>query len=141
MALIKCPECGKDISDQSENCIHCGYPLNKKEWLPKTIDKQHLNTLINNNKEIDCYHYIQKATGCGVDESTTILKKYMLENGLKFVYKSQPPRTSLGVSCPRCGSSAISTTARGANGFWGFIGASKTVNRCSKCGHTWAPRG
>lgn len=27
MALIKCPECGKEISDQAKACIHCGYPL------------------------------------------------------------------------------------------------------------------
>ncbi len=27
MALIKCPECGKEISDKSEICVHCGYPL------------------------------------------------------------------------------------------------------------------
>ncbi len=27
MALIKCPECGKEISDKSTACIHCGYPL------------------------------------------------------------------------------------------------------------------
>lgn len=28
MALIKCPECSKNISDKSITCIHCGYPLN-----------------------------------------------------------------------------------------------------------------
>lgn len=27
MALIKCPECGKEISDKALACIHCGYPL------------------------------------------------------------------------------------------------------------------
>lgn len=27
MALINCPECGKQISDKAKNCIHCGYPL------------------------------------------------------------------------------------------------------------------
>ena len=27
MALIKCPECGREISDKSKACIHCGYPL------------------------------------------------------------------------------------------------------------------
>lgn len=27
MALIKCPECGKEISDKAHACIHCGYPL------------------------------------------------------------------------------------------------------------------
>ena len=27
MALIKCPECGKEISDKAPSCIHCGFPL------------------------------------------------------------------------------------------------------------------
>lgn len=27
MALIHCPGCGKDVSDQASACIHCGYPL------------------------------------------------------------------------------------------------------------------
>ena len=27
MALIKCPECGKEVSDKANACIHCGYPL------------------------------------------------------------------------------------------------------------------
>ena len=27
MALIKCPECGKDVSDKASVCIHCGYPI------------------------------------------------------------------------------------------------------------------
>ena len=30
MALIKCPECGKEVSDQAKTCIHCGAPLNVK---------------------------------------------------------------------------------------------------------------
>ena len=30
MALIPCPECGKEISDQAPACIHCGYPLPPK---------------------------------------------------------------------------------------------------------------
>lgn len=31
MALIKCPECGKEISDKANACIHCGYPLNEQK--------------------------------------------------------------------------------------------------------------
>lgn len=27
MALIKCPECGKDVSDRANSCPHCGYPF------------------------------------------------------------------------------------------------------------------
>ena len=30
MALIKCPECGKYISDKAPNCINCGYPIQKE---------------------------------------------------------------------------------------------------------------
>lgn len=30
MALIPCPECGKEVSDRSPRCIHCGYPLGKR---------------------------------------------------------------------------------------------------------------
>ena len=29
MALITCPECGKEISDKSTVCVHCGF-YNKK---------------------------------------------------------------------------------------------------------------
>ena len=39
MALINCPECGKEISDSAAQCIHCGYVLKptvetKKEKKP-----------------------------------------------------------------------------------------------------------
>ena len=27
MALIKCPECKKEVSEQAEKCIYCGYPI------------------------------------------------------------------------------------------------------------------
>ena len=30
MALIKCPECGQEVSNQAPACIHCGYPLNEE---------------------------------------------------------------------------------------------------------------
>lgn len=29
MALIKCPECGKEISDKASSCINCGFPLSQ----------------------------------------------------------------------------------------------------------------
>lgn len=30
MAIIKCSECGKEISDKSTSCIHCGNPIERK---------------------------------------------------------------------------------------------------------------
>jgi hypothetical protein len=29
MALIKCPECNRDVSDSAEMCPHCGYKVKK----------------------------------------------------------------------------------------------------------------
>ena len=43
MAIIKCPECGKKISDEAVTCIHCGYPLAEKiiqQELPAADDTQ-----------------------------------------------------------------------------------------------------
>lgn len=39
MALIKCPECSKEISDKAESCPHCGYPIgtDKRDKLYKII--------------------------------------------------------------------------------------------------------
>ena len=38
MALIKCPNCGKEISDKAIKCVECGYELsaiNKEKDLTK----------------------------------------------------------------------------------------------------------
>lgn len=31
MALINCPECGREISDKAGSCPHCGFPINNNE--------------------------------------------------------------------------------------------------------------
>lgn len=30
MALIRCPECGKEITNTVKRCLHCGFKLSKK---------------------------------------------------------------------------------------------------------------
>ena len=37
MALIKCPECGKEISDTVKTCPNCGYKKSKKEISKKKL--------------------------------------------------------------------------------------------------------
>lgn len=32
MALINCPECGKEISDKAKECPGCGYPITKEDY-------------------------------------------------------------------------------------------------------------
>lgn len=42
MALIKCPECGKEISDKVKACPHCGFPLVEEsaQMLPNLTNPQ-----------------------------------------------------------------------------------------------------
>ena len=50
MALIKCPECGKEVSEQSNICIHCGCPLPKEHF--SYIDSGPIATAIPKNNVI-----------------------------------------------------------------------------------------
>ena len=43
MALIKCSECGKDVSDKAVSCLHCGCPINETEsqtYVAKAVKPQ-----------------------------------------------------------------------------------------------------
>lgn len=43
MALIKCPECGKEISEQATSCPNCGVTINQTQSTPQ-----------NNNPSVKC---------------------------------------------------------------------------------------
>ena len=53
MALIICPECGREISDKAPWCIHCGYPLSDlvnykyKSLVMTSFDSKHRVKLVN----------------------------------------------------------------------------------------------
>lgn len=38
MSLIKCSECGKEISDKATACVHCGCPVSKSSTEQKEFD-------------------------------------------------------------------------------------------------------
>lgn len=44
MALIKCPECGKDVSDKASACIQCGFPLSNME--PEASEPENKNEVV-----------------------------------------------------------------------------------------------
>ena len=43
MALIKCPKCGKEISDKAPACIHCGSSINSKKSIVIAEDETQKN--------------------------------------------------------------------------------------------------
>lgn len=174
MALIKCPECGKEISDKAPACIHCGYPINsvstvaakpksynvifkgfsRKVDTPKSIGQlrgvlksdiatakriiEKPNSIIQASVSLENAQWIQQVlspSGFIVEivESQSEINKEKNENLNK--------RSATGgtIVCPHCGSTAISTGARGYSIVSGFIGSGKTVNRCAHCGWKWTP--
>ena len=41
MAIIKCPECGQEVSSFAETCPHCGYRLKEKNSYLATVTQQY----------------------------------------------------------------------------------------------------
>lgn len=66
MALIKCPECGKEISDKARICVNCGYPISeyveelKREEEQKKVEQPREQQKSEKNKYACCKF-------CGVD--------------------------------------------------------------------------
>ena len=56
MALIKCQECGKEISDKSSTCIHCGYPINETSEKQNTVSS--IVSSVDGQKQSDVEKYI-----------------------------------------------------------------------------------
>lgn len=109
MALIKCPECGKEISDRAPACIHCGYPLNAPaaETAPQAAENslyQLILTGFDGNKKIKCIKAVMEATGMGLADAKTFventpsvirgLTKENLENTKKMI-ESEGGRVSV----------------------------------------------
>lgn len=153
MALIVCPECGKEVSDKSEVCIHCGYPLintkcningviyDFKEELPialleKTDDyvaaigkirKKTSLTLMDADDLVDIIREIKV-----IPEIFT--PKYPLEDRDKLYENSKEK----SVECPYCHSKdtkKISTTSKVVNtAVWGIFGTKRHKQwHCNKC--------
>lgn len=46
MALIKCPECGREISESADNCPNCGYHLTKTKFCKFCGEKIPVDSII-----------------------------------------------------------------------------------------------
>ena len=150
MALINCPECGKQISDKAPACIHCGCPLNfkskkiirygkpVKSIKTESIFKETFPQLgwealyagqeyvivdgVTENFAEDVLHKFSSTDlQLGIDDSCEEVQ-----------YASYRDRNI--ISCPKCGSIEYNAGSRGFSVMTGFIGSGKTVITCLKCG-------
>ena len=149
MSLINCPECGKEISDKSANCIHCGYPLNTNNNICSINGTdydltEYIEELRNDPSKVSSFEFGFKLAKyvrtINKDESEELLNIMLTTNKVPKSFNSHHT-SALLPHCPRCGSTSISTGSRGWKWTTGFIGSGKTVNRCANCGHIWEPKG
>ncbi len=84
MALINCPACGKQISDKSEKCIHCGNLLsenteNNEQSSHPENDKKDLITIIKDFKKENKFY---KIVNTAIAAAIIILAIFALTIGL-----------------------------------------------------------
>lgn len=168
LALINCPECNKEISNYAKSCPHCGFPLstdykNISEFkydviltgfygskidiikcvrntlkldIPEAMDlTNNIPSFLKRNISLDEANEIKEAIE--TSGASIVIEKYNDGQDDKSILKKH---TSNLITCPRCGSTAITTGQRGFNIVTGFLGSNKTVNRCGKCGYSWQPK-
>ncbi len=66
MALIKCTECGKEISDIAKNCPSCGCPIaNGQKYTPEMQTQDKINRATNIvNTGFNTIHYLYTFIPC-----------------------------------------------------------------------------
>ena len=154
MALIKCPECGKERSDKALSCPNCGVPMIKENHCVINGIEVDCSFIFNNEYDNEIKELIMMdKTNLDIDVADKIVAEWSSTGKIPPVFngkistweddhKKAIQQSQQNVpKCPKCNSTAITTGARGINGFWGLLGAGKTVNRCGNCGYTWKPNG
>lgn len=168
MSLIKCPECGKDISDKSKQCIHCGFSLetiniNKKCTISeKEYDLSSTIDLVGNGKYKEAFLKLKDTTGLSIKNCLNIIdfiknnpgtvpKIYQINfyteedeiNAYKLLLSMKnniQPKSKDQITCPKCQSNAIATVNRGYSLLTGFLGSGSPRNVCQNCGYKWKPK-
>lgn len=135
-----CPKCGEVICTKGEErkCLYCGERC--------ILTRYTFDDLFDDSFD-DSFSICE-----------TIFNEYIKDNPLfdEDLYKARldnenrlakatserlHEKNNNTLKCPKCGSTAVTTGARGYSLITGFLGSGSTVNRCGKCGHTWKPRG
>ena len=168
MALVKCPECGKDVSDKAEACVHCGYPMMQTSTSSTpSLKKVCIPCCNGTDYKIKAIKIIREVTGLSLADAKNLseqacpvvvknvdantaeqVAKQFLKVGIRAqaidfdkepAFEANPLNDMVAPCCPKCGSTSIATVNRGYSLMWGFIGSGKPMNVCQKCGYKFAP--
>lgn len=100
MALINCPECGKEISDKAASCPNCGCPMSR---MPRELSEHE------KPKMFDCAE-CGKPLPTGIDKCVYCGKVYSIDRIIEKENATVTGRTGKkGIRCPKCGSRKFHT--------------------------------
>ena len=79
MALINCPECGKQISDKAPACIHCGYPIQTEQTVSTSISNSKKVAIPSfsefSQQKIPAIKVVREVTGLGLAEAKEFVEQ------------------------------------------------------------------
>ena len=133
-----CPKCGFVYASsikEVEKCYYCGEPLITTNYEyhfedllnGRSVKKTVFNECVKPNPLFDEDLYNERIG----------LEKRQAEATSRMMHKEKLNT----LTCPKCGSTAVTTGQRGYSVITGFFGSGQTVNRCGKCGYKWKPKG
>ena len=137
MALIKCPECGKEISDKSDKCIHCGFPLRSTPIIQENINGKYYDVTFLSDTNIPFIkkiNMVRELTGCDLFFAKEIAHKYHIEQeSSKVEEDNNTPH------CPYCNSTNIKKITTGSKvahtALFGIFSMSRNSKQwhCNNC--------
>lgn len=136
MALIKCPECGKEISDKAPTCINCGCPIEKDNVNHAVLFKGFQNASARESNSSYVQTFLNQKLG--IDLATiqnimnnppqVILNGLTEENAIWIVNQLRTYKCILEVTKSKCSFSSTNNEVVSD----AVIG--KTIIRCPRCG-------
>lgn len=117
MALIKCPECGKEVSDKASCCVHCGCPINKDDSIPAT-----------SSIKSEGFYYLSRQDNTVSLECKQCHRKWNYRRGsFSNIIGENCVITASALKCPNC-SNVVSAGTR--------IESKVSYNSCDESSHT-----
>lgn len=131
MALIECPECGKEFSDKAPACPNCGCPIEQILYGSEegSLDSDPiLDALFRKypRNQIQVIKEYRTQTGCSLSDAKIIVDAYLEsrrgnKDSISIAQYQQPATMSQtsasgkGLSCPNCKSHNIDLWSNSAN--------------------------
>lgn len=160
MALIKCPECGGQVSDKASSCPHCGYPMSENTVNTTAVNDYAAHLCTINGVQVDLTDVVEQLlaptpelikgisifrsiTGCGVASAKDFCQQVMKTKSLPISINISDAKINIFTpKCPTCGSTSITKITSGTRlvdrlAFGALSPESKAQYRCNACGYMW----